>query len=187
MNYYIDFKLLPDPEFTPAILMNALYARLHKALVQLQATDIGVSFPEVEKKIPSMGSRLRLHGGTESLSALMQSGWLKGMQDQVDVEVPRSVPSATKHCAVRRVQAKSSPERLRRRLARRRGISLEEARQLIPDSSAKTLRLPYLKLHSLSTGQPFRLFVDQSQTFGTAVEGDFNAYGMSKIATVPWF
>lgn len=44
MDHYIDIRLRPDPDFAPAMLMGALYNKLHRALFDLQAEDLGVSF-----------------------------------------------------------------------------------------------------------------------------------------------
>lgn len=44
--HYIDITILPDPEFSHTHLMGALLSKLHRALVQLQSSSIGVSFPQ---------------------------------------------------------------------------------------------------------------------------------------------
>ena len=186
MKKYVEIKLRADPEFVPSMLMNALYAKLHKALVTLRSTDIGVSFPDAQTNQPTLGTHLRLHGTAESLKKLMGLDWLKGMHDHVTTSEPHSIPDKAGWCTVRRVQAKSSPERLRRRLAKRKNISLEEARKLIPAHCAKTLRLPFLRLNSRSTGHPFPLFINQQETESPMV-AEFNHFGLSTKATVPWF
>ena len=33
MDHYLDIRLLPDPEFPAPLLMNALFTKLHRALV----------------------------------------------------------------------------------------------------------------------------------------------------------
>jgi CRISPR-associated endonuclease Csy4 len=85
------------------------------------------------------------------------------------------------------VQVKSSPERLRRRLAKRKGLTDEEAKRAIPLGAAERLNLPYVTIKSRSTGQDFRLFVDQMPPMDHAIFGSFNHYGLSATATVPWF
>jgi CRISPR-associated endonuclease Csy4 len=185
MDAYLDITLLPDPEFPPAILMNALFGKLHRGLVGLGGQDIGVSFPDV--KGMTLGRRLRLHGQTADLASLMASVWLTGMRDHVELGTVGPVPSHAGHRVIRRVQAKSNPERLRRRMVARKGVDAELARQTIPDSAAETLRLPYLVLKSQSTGQQFRLFIEHRPVQEHAVGGPFSAYGLSPTATVPWF
>ncbi len=187
MDHYVDIDVRPDPEFPAHHLMTALYAKLHRALVAQASTGIGISFPGVDSQAPYLGTRLRLHGHLADLSALLESDWLSGMRDHVALTPALQAPDTARHLSVRRVQVKSSPERLRRRLMRRRGIDEREARQRIPDDSARLASLPFLQLRSSSTGQSFRLFIDHGPTQPSAVLGDFNAYGLSQGATIPWF
>lgn len=64
-SHYINITLLPDPEFSHAHLLGALVAKLHRALVQGQTTEIGVSYPQhVSQPLTkrTLGAVLRLHG-----------------------------------------------------------------------------------------------------------------------------
>lgn len=187
MDAYIDIVLLPDPEFPATTLMSALFGKFHRGLVRYGEGAIGVSFPEIRDEMRSLGNRLRLHGALETLRGFQQTDWLTGMRDHVSVNPARVVPTSARHRVVRRVQAKSNPERQRRRLIARKGISAEQAMQIIPDSTAERLNLPYLVLTSQSTGQQFRLFVEHLAIREQAVDGEFSAYGLSSTATVPWF
>jgi CRISPR-associated endonuclease Csy4 len=187
MDRYIDIRLLPDPEFPASVLMNALFGKLHRGLVTHGGRNIGVSFPDVGKNGRSLGERLRLHGNRAELEKLMVSNWLVGMRDHAAVSEITEVPTRAKQRVVRRVQAKSSPERQRRRLIARKGINTEKAIQAIPDSAAERLNLPYLVLTSQSTGQQFRLFVEHLAVQEQAVSGKFGTYGLSAAATIPWF
>jgi CRISPR-associated endonuclease Csy4 len=189
MDHYLEIRLLPDPEFPPAILMNALFAKFHRALVDLESTRIGISFPGMRKEPKSrgLGECLRIHGARDDLHKLMDLPWLTGMRDHTLLQGPGPIPDQVSECRVRRVQAKSSAERLRRRLMRRKGLSEEDARRSIPDDRAKRLELPYIALASRSTRQAFRLFIDQQPSASQHREGDFNHYGLSGTATLPWF
>ena len=187
MDHYVDIELRPDPEFPAHQLMSALYAKLHRALVVQSRTDIGVSFPDVEAQTPWLGTRLRLHGRLEALLALLDSDWLTGMHDHVVLIPPKRVPGNAQSRTVGRVQVKSSPERLRRRLMRRHAIDEYQARERVPDEAARFIRLPFLQLRSTSTGQTFRLFIEHGPIQPDAVPGNFNAYGLSQGATIPWF
>ena len=72
--HYIDISLLPDPEFSQVHLLGALVSKLHRALVQLCADNIGVSFPmHVLQPLTKrgLGTVLRLHGEPDGLQALM--------------------------------------------------------------------------------------------------------------------
>ncbi len=187
MDHYLDIRLRPDPEFTATVLMSALFAKLHRGLVSLGTDGVGVSFPEVEKAPVGLGEKLRLHGTEADLQELMATAWLTGMRDHVQVLPPRPVPRQVRYRTVRRVQAKSSPERLRRRWIRRKGLTEEAARRLVPDTVAERLDLPYVTLTSRSTGQKFRLFIEHGPLLETPVGGRFSSYGLSPTATVPWF
>lgn len=187
MDHHVDIDVRPDAEFPAHQLMSALYAKLHRVLVAQNSTRIGVSFPGVDLKALHLGTRLRLHGNLASLSALLESDWLAGIRDHVALAQPARIPEAAKHCAVRRVQAKSSPERLRRRLMRRHNLDAQEAQQRIPDDLARLVRLPFVQLRSTSTGQTYRLFIEHGPAQSNPTPGDFNTYGLSRVATVPWF
>lgn len=187
MDSYIELQLLPDPEFPATLLMNALFAKLHRALVSNGKGRIGISFPDVGKKGCDLGGRLRLHGQAADLEHLMSNNWLQGMRDHLTTTPVSAVPENVQHRIVRRVQAKSSPERERRRLIRRRGISLDAAVQAIPDSAAEKLAHPYLLVASQSTQQQFPLFIEHLPLRKDATTGTFNAYGLSAQASIPWF
>ena len=188
MDRYLDIRLRPDPEFPATVLMSALFGKLHRGLVTLATDRIGVSFPEVEREtVVGLGERLRLHGAAAELERLMVLPWLAGMEELVHVGAITAVPNGARHRVVRRVQAKSSPERLRRRWMKRKGFSEKEARRAVPDSVAERLDLPYVVLTSRSTGQRFRLFIEHGPVRATPRDGRFNSYGLSRSGTVPWF
>jgi len=187
MDHYIDIRLLPDPEFPPNLLMNALYAKLHRGLVEWGNNRIGVSFPEHDDEKPTLGKQLRLHGSEQSLSKLMNHNWLQGMSDHIHVTAIKPIPTPKGYRRVHRVQAKSSPGRLRRRYMRRHHVDEQSARQAIPDSVTETLALPYITIGSKSTGQRFRLFIKHDLIVDHPAAGLFNHYGLSPEATIPWF
>ncbi|MFC0711226.1 type I-F CRISPR-associated endoribonuclease Cas6/Csy4 [Azorhizophilus paspali] len=188
MDSYIDIHLLPDPEFAQNQLMNALFAKLHRALAQRQTYDIGVSFPRMRSKPRTLGDHLRLHGSAQALQALMVLDWLSGMRDHTNITALQPVPAGARYRVVRRVQSKSNPERLRRRLAKRHGLTEEQTHERIPETmESRMLDLPFIALRSQSTGQNFRLFVEQGEPQEQPLTGTFTAYGLSNGATVPWF
>lgn len=187
MNHYIDIRLLPDPELAAAHLMDALFGKLHLALAARQVGDIGISFPGGASGRYGLGDRLRLHGSAAALDGLMAGRWLAGLSDYADIGLMTEVPADVPHRVVRRVQAKSSAARIRRRQMRRHGYNEAQALERVPDSVERTLTLPYVSLRSASTGQPFRLFVEHGPLVAVARPGRFSAYGLSPEATIPWF
>lgn len=189
MHHYIDIHLLPDPEFPTHQLMAALYAKLHRVLAQVQSRTVGVTFPGYESGSASqtLGTTLRLIGPEADLRRLMEMEWLRGMRDHVQATAPAPIPTGVSYRSLRRVQAKSSPERLRRRQIRRHGLTEEQARDRAPDTAAERLNLPWIAMTSHSTGQAFRLYLRLGLSAPTEAHGEFNAYGLSHTATVPWF
>ncbi|MFZ5521676.1 MAG: type I-F CRISPR-associated endoribonuclease Cas6/Csy4 [Pseudomonadota bacterium] len=187
MDHYIDIRLRPDPESPSHHLMSALYSRLHRALVQLRCDDVGVSFPAMRREPPTLGDRLRLHGGLHRLQELQRLPWLGSVADHVDVSELAAVPPGARHRRVQRVQAKSNVERLRRRYMRRHGVDAATARERLPESVARTVDLPFVQVRSASTGQTFRMFLSHGPIQPEQVPGAFNAYGLSTTGTVPWF
>jgi len=71
---------------------------------------------------------------------------------------------------------------------RRHGIDADTASARIPDTSVERLQLPFVTIGSASTGQPaFPLFINQHYNLPSAIAGAFNSYGLSPVATIPWF
>jgi CRISPR-associated endonuclease Csy4 len=188
MDHYLDIALLPDPEFSQNHLMDALFAKLHRALVAAGCGDLGISFPQVREQGTGLGTVLRLHGSAARLIELMAANWLAGMRDHTTLSTVQAVPSTcTSFCIVSRVQAKSSPARERRRLMRRKGLTEEQAIARIPDHCAEMLHLPYVQMRSQSTGERFLLFIRHGHVQVAPTEGTFSAYGLSPTGTIPWF
>jgi CRISPR-associated endonuclease Csy4 len=188
--HYINITLLPDPEFSHAHLLGALVAKLHRALVLAQTTDIGVSYPQhtgqpLAKR--TLGTVLRLHGTLDALQRLMGQDWLKGMRDHTQIGELLPVPDNAQHRTVRRRQFKTNVDRLRRRRMLRKGETAEQSATAIPDTVERSPDLPFVQLRSSSTGQPFCLCVEHGPHQSKPVAGAFNSYGLGHEATVPWF
>ena len=187
MTHYLDLQLRPDPEISAAHLLAALYAKLHRALVRLEASTVGVSFPGHDQAAHRMGDCLRLIGPAEDLARLMALDWLSGMRDHVNVGGTAPLPATAQHRTLRRVQAKSNPERLRRRQIKRHGLSEAQALQQVPDDIGERINVPFVQMASVSTGQTFRLFLRLGPPQMSWAAGHFNSYGLSTTATIPWF
>lgn len=188
--HYTDITLLPDPEFSQAHLLGALVAKLHRALAQQKSTDIGVSYPQHVAHPPirrTLGPTLRLHGTPDALQRLFSQGWLKGMRDHTQVGDVYPVPSDAQYRSVRRRQFKTNVDRLRRRRMQRKGETAEQAAAAIPDDVERHPDLPFVQLRSSSSGQTFCLFIEHGPLLNEPVPGSFNAYGLGKGASVPWF
>jgi CRISPR-associated endonuclease Csy4 len=184
MQHYIDIKILPDPEFNATTLINALFAKLHRGLVTINAKDIGVSFPRVDK---TLGDKLRLHGTIESLEKLMRLNWLKGLTDYTDISETKAVPNDCRYRIVKRVHSKSNVERLYRRSVKKGWLTEEEAAERALERKNQYLTLPYIQLTSNSSKHKFRLFIEHGELIDTPQAGEFSSYGLSTSATIPWF
>jgi len=169
------------------MLMGALFSKLHRALVGLEASDIGVSFPEHASRPRTLGTVLRVHGTEQRLVQLLETDWLRGMRDHVAAPTLAMVPDGARHRLVRRVQPKTSAERMRRRHLKRHQVSMDVARERIPDSVERRVALPFVMIRSRSTGQGFCLFIDLGPVQAEPMSGSFSRYGLSRTATVPWF
>ncbi|KAB7624022.1 type I-F CRISPR-associated endoribonuclease Cas6/Csy4 [Alkalilimnicola sp. S0819] len=187
MKHYLDITLRPDPEFSPPMLMSALFSKLHRGLVCLEAEDIGVSFPGYSISPRSLGESMRLHSRAERLKELMALNWLSGMHDHIQLGDIGDVPADAPHRQVRRVQPKTNAARLRRRYIKRHQVSELEAAERIPDSVERSVSLPFVTVRSRSTGQSFCLFLKQGDVGVAPRAGVFSRYGLSAEATVPWF
>ncbi|WP_110670834.1 type I-F CRISPR-associated endoribonuclease Cas6/Csy4 [Salinicola halophilus] len=189
MDHYLDLRLRPDPDFPPSMLMGALYAKLHRALFDLQADDIGVSFPDhktgVNARTP--GDRLRLHGDKDRLDQLMALSWLAGLRELVECSDVAPVPANARHRVVKRRQFNTGSPSRARRYARRHGISEVEAGELMKTPAQRRVELPFVQVGSRSTGERFALFLEHGELQSRPTHGRFNHYGLSREATIPWF
>jgi len=183
MDHYIDITLLPDPEFKATVLMNAVYSKLHKTLCEKNTSDIGVSFPTHKK---TLGNVLRIHSSEQKLSALKQQEWLGGMKGYCEVSDISPVPEKVKHQTVGRKQSNMSEAKLKR-LIKRGSISQDEAGQYRLKMSTKALDNPFLELVSASNGHKHRRYIQFGELREQATDGEFDSFGLSKTATVPWF
>jgi CRISPR-associated endonuclease Csy4 len=186
MDQYINVDVLPDPEFSAPVLMSALFAKLHRALVAKGEGEIGVSFPKANK---TLGDRLRLHGSKDALNRLMALEWLRGLRDYTRTGRIDTVPGNCKYRVVSRVQAKNNLERMYRRSVKNGRLNAQEAQAKVEENKSKETLLdhPYLQLRSSSSGQHFYIFINQRSISEVPVQGIFSTYGLSHQATVPYF
>ncbi|MDR5898957.1 type I-F CRISPR-associated endoribonuclease Cas6/Csy4 [Halomonas vilamensis] len=189
MDHYIDIRLRPDPDFAPAILMGALYNKLHRALFDLQAADVGVSFPDHKHglRARTLGDHLRLHGTQARLQQLMNAVWLTGMRDHAQVSEVLAVPAGAQHINAARKQFNTGSPSRAKRYAKRHDISEEEAQQIYAKLAERRIELPFVQINSRSTQQRFSLFIEHCKPQEKPVAGTFSHYGLSPNATVPWF
>jgi len=164
-------------------LLNKAYTKLHKALFELQADDIGVSFPEYRIKL---GQILRIHSTEPRLTQLQQLNWLGGLSGYCKVSAIQAIPSKVMYRTVSRVQTTMTSAKLQR-LIKRGTIAENDIKQYKAKMFQQGLDNPYLEIESASNGHLHRRYLEFGALTETPIPSRFNQFGLSKIATIPWF
>ena len=183
MDYYLDIRLMPKKEMRENVLLNQIYSAFHKRLYDLKSTTIGVSFPEYKLKL---GRLLRIHGSKEDLERLGEKDWFGKYKDFCKVGTITVVPNDVKYRTVSRVQQNMTEAKLRR-LIKRGSISDEEVKKYRIKMYEGGLDNPFVELVSISNGQRHRRFIEFGKLENTEKRGEFDLFGLSTMATVPWF
>ncbi len=192
MQYYIEITLRPDAEVGLGFLWQKVYQQIHLALVEVKdendTVGVGISFPKYRADAFPLGDTVRLFAKTpNALMDLRLDVWLARLIDYIAISSITKVPvNIGTYVSFSRKQVKSNMERLARRQAKRKGISLEEALKNYTDMQELTTQLPFIVLDSLSSTQRLKLFI-QKELKDIHTESRFSTYGLSKEATVPWF
>lgn len=199
MKYYQEITLIDQAEISSYFIWSKLYAQLHIALAESKdsknKTNIGVSFPQYifeekteEKKAKvNMGKKLRLfaQSGAE-LQTLDIKKWLDRLTDYVHITSIREVPENIKGYAIyKRKQVKTNAERLARHRVKSGDISFDEALARYNNVVTAT-NLPYIQMKSLTSGQPFKLFIEKQPAEQSASQV-FSTYGLSSESSIPEF
>jgi CRISPR-associated endonuclease Csy4 len=192
MTRYQDLELLPDVELPIFFIRNKVYTKLHKAIFDLNASDIGVSFPQAKERL---GCVIRIHSTKDRLNELQKLNWLGGLAGYCQVGEVFSVPDEVKgHQVISRIRQTMSMAKLSKKIAylQKKGyLKDNEADSYKKQYKAKLfatgLDNPYLELQSVSTGSKYRLYIQFGELQQQAVIGEFNRFGLSKTATIPVF
>lgn len=183
MDFYIDIKLKADPEMPINRLLNTLYTKLHKVLSELNSQTIGVSFPEYQVLL---GKVMRIHGTKTDLVELQNKNWIGAVSGYCQVSDISTVPSDCQYRTVGRIQPLMSESKLKR-LIKRGSITETEVKEYKAKMFTKGLDQPYLELVSVSNGQKHRRYINFGEIIDSPQQGEFDQFGLSKSATVPWF
>jgi len=183
MDFYIDIQVKPDAEMRENVLLNKVYSKLHKALFSLKSTEIGVSFPKYKVLL---GNVIRLHGTEPRLSELQNTDWLDGLSGYCQVTPIQAVPDNVAYRNISRIQSNMTEAKLRR-LISRGSISTEEIKKYKAKMFSSGLDNPYLELESASNGHKHRRYLNFSEETALPASGEFDFFGLSKAATIPWF
>lgn len=195
MQYYVEVTLLPNDDIGHYFLWGKVYQQLHLALVALAAggpSALGICFPEYSTAQPRLGRKVRIFADSQAqLTQLDLAHWFSRLSDYCHISSVKPVPTHTQYAQVARKQCVTSPQRLARRRAKRKGQSYDEALAHFTGFNAELSRLPFVTLHSESTQalqvkHRFKLFIAQVLVHRPQT-GAFTGYGLSQTATVPWF
>jgi len=193
MKYYLDTTMEADEDIPIHFIRNKVYTKLHKALSTLQSTDIGVSFPKYRVKL---GDVIRIHGSHQRLGELQALNWLGGLSGYCVVGDIMPVPEKVKgYRMVSRIQTTMTETKLRKRVEYQKktgDLNTEDdiqayIQQYRAAMYSKSLENPYLELQSNSNGHKHRRFFHFGALSSTATIGEFDQFGLSKTATIPWF
>ncbi|MBN1007481.1 type I-F CRISPR-associated endoribonuclease Cas6/Csy4 [Amphritea pacifica] len=188
MDSYFEIKAIPDPELLQSAIVAQLMQALHGLLPAYEGR-VGISFPAYGQA-RALGGILRLHGTSEDMQRLLDQAHDDSvLSNYALITDVLMVPEKVKGYALyrrRHVKGESDIRRLVKR-HKARGTWTAELEEAIFAKYRQPRNCPHVTLKSYTTRQAkFMLFIEQEMQ-GKAVEGEFNAYGLSKGSTVPWF
>ena len=129
MDHYQDIEVFAKKGEHRNRVLARLYTQLHLKLVETQSTDIGVSFPRMEK---DPGNLLRIHGSRERLESLNKTGWWQQLAESIQCAHILPTPSGVSHRSISRVRSNMSRSKLRR-LQKRGSINKEGVKEYRPE------------------------------------------------------
>jgi CRISPR-associated endonuclease Csy4 len=185
MDYYLDItqKKATSKHLATNRWLNAVYTLLHKKLYDVNNTSVGVSFPNYKLVL---GNIIRLHGTKSDLESFSDAKWLAEFFQYCNLSAIKLVPEERQYQVVSRKPILMTEAKLRR-LIKRGSLTEAEAKQYRVAMYQKTmLTNPYFELKSASSGQMYRRYL-QFTTKNQATAGNFDYFGLSKIATIPVF
>mgnify|MGYP001170762776 CR=1 FL=1 len=200
MKYYIDMVLLPDAEVHLAFIWQKVFQQVHIALVENKIgpneSAIAICIVHYGEKTFPLGNTLRLLANNEAdLQRLDIQHWLRRFPDYCHIKPIQSIPVDIQcHANFRRKQAKSIYKKAERRAAHLNKPYEEVLAYLLNERPKKRPRLPFIILESQETkkriiasaSSQFALHIDKTIFSDTQI-GTFDCYGLSKVATVPYF
>jgi len=183
MKHFIEIKIKPDTEMRENVLLNKVYTKFHKRLFDLKSSEIGISFPEYSLKL---GAIIRVHGNEQHLQEFQSDNWLGGLKGYCDTSEIQAIPDKVKHRIISRKQANMTSAKLRR-LIKRGNIEQNEIKNYKAEMFKRGIDNPFLELESSSNGHMHRRYIQFGEIKNVSSAGEFNSFGLSKTATVPWF
>ena len=215
MNYYQDITFVSNTEINLGFIWQKVFQQVHIALVDngydivrkgedgrethLKKSKIGVSFPAYADKVFPLGNTLRLLAAEHALlEGLNIEKWLHRLQDYVSISSIKEVPDSVAYVGFRRNRIKGemrlerSLQKKARHIADKFGVDFKKTLAELQESHVfEKLDLPYIQVESQSSAASerkprFKLFIDKIE-YQHSQYGEYDCYGLSKTATVPWF
>ena len=126
------------------------------------------------------------------MNSITQTNWLGGLLGYCNISGVLPVPEDAKYRTVSRWQSNMSESALKRLIKRseKRGETFTEEQiknYLVKMYKEQLTERPYLELKSASNGHQHRRYIQFGELVDTPVQGKFDTFGLSKIATIPWF
>ena len=182
MDHYFDITI-KSKRLKTTTLLNDVYTEFHRLLCRLQASDVGVSFPEQDV---TLGSIMRIHSSAERLSEVKHANWPSDLIEHCTIGDVESTPQDCEHRQLLRKRPSKSLSKLRRAI-RRGSIGPDQMKDYIGKMLKGAITEPFMQLKSATTGKIHRRHIALSEPSSIPVAGEFDSFGMSKGATVPWF
>mgnify|MGYP001028060495 FL=1 len=183
MEHFIEIKIKPDAEMRENVLLNKVYTKFHKRLCDLKSSGIGISFPEYSLKL---GKNIRVHGDEQRLQDFQSLNWLGGLKGYCDTSEIKTIPENVVHRTISRKQVNMTSSKLRR-LIKRGSIEHNEIKRYKAEMFKKGIDNPFIELESSSNGNMHRRYIQFGEFKKVPAGGQFDCFGLSNTATVPWF
>jgi CRISPR-associated endonuclease Csy4 len=215
MNYYQDLTLIANTEVNLGYIWQKVFQQVHIALVEngyehvrkeydvtettLRGSKIAVSFPCYGDKTYPLGNKLRLLAQEQAfLEGLGIEKWLSRLFDYVQIDSIKAVPSSVSYAGFRQKRVKGekrleqSLQRKAKHISDKFGLDFNDTLQEMKRKHAfNEETLPYIQVESQSSATDsqkprFKLFIEKVES-AEPQQGEFDCYGLSKTATIPWF
>jgi len=180
MNKYIDIKVKARKNTKESSVVSEVVAEIHKYLSRNDINTIGLSYPNM---YPALGNVIRIHGTEEELEKMYDEALWEGFS--VSATRIKRIPENVEYVKISRVRNKMNNAKLNR-LIRRNSISTEDIKKYRVKMVSSGLDNVYLQLCSETNNNHYKRFMAVSN-MTEEVTGVFDMFGMSAVATVPWF
>lgn len=188
ITHYFECNIL-GTDNPPEFILGKLYKNIHGILSEKELTNIGISFPQMDKR---PGRDIRLFGDQKTLSGIHANPGIQFFVKSGAISVSDIQPVPKKHSLATfarvRVAEKTtdlyalkSELRFVKHLAKK-GIEIDEDK--LKDHRKKIIArrkkvIPFLLMHSKSTQRDFPLFLEKEEVDSHGPGSGFNFYGLS--------